>query len=65
MNDAVLVTANIKDFITYSIFCEPNEKKLYDFVNKRYVEVSPQARAAIAADPFFLSIRAKLETLHL
>lgn len=64
VNDAVLVTANIKDFITFSVFCEPGEQKLYDFLNKRYVEVSPVARTAIAADTFYLSIQAKLEALQ-
>ena len=63
-NDAVLVTANIKDFIVYSLFCEPREQKLYDFLNKRYVEVSPEARAAIATDPLFLSLQTKLEALQ-
>ncbi|MFB9276332.1 hypothetical protein [Cohnella cellulosilytica] len=65
VNDAVLVTANIKDFITYSVFCEPGEKKLYDFLNKRYIEVSPEARAMLTEDPSYLSIRAKLEALQL
>lgn len=64
LNDAVLVTANIKDFITYSLFCEPGEQKLYDFLNRLYVEVSPAARAAITADPFFLSIQSQLEALQ-
>lgn len=62
-NDAVLVTANIKDFITYSLFCEPGEQKLYDFLKQQYVEVSPAARAAIATDPLFLSIQSQLESL--
>jgi hypothetical protein len=64
LNDAVLVTANIKDFITYSLFCEPGEQKLYDFLKQQYVEVSPAARAAIATDPFFLSIQNILEALQ-
>ncbi|WP_150274927.1 DUF4411 family protein [Paenibacillus tepidiphilus] len=63
VNDAVLVTANIKDFITYSLFCEPGEQKMYDFLNQQYVEVSREARTAIAADPFFLSIQNQLENL--
>lgn len=63
VNDAVLVTANIKDFITYSLFCEPGEQKLYDVLKQQYVEVSPEARTAIAADPFFLSIQNQLENL--
>jgi len=62
-NDAVLVTANIKDFIVYSLFNEPGEQKLYDFLNKCYVEVPPETRAAIATDPLFLTLQTKLETL--
>lgn len=63
VNDAILVTANIKDFITYSVFCEPGEQKLYDFLKQQYVEVPLAARTAIAADPFFLSIQNQLESL--
>ncbi|ASA24799.1 DUF4411 family protein [Paenibacillus donghaensis] len=64
LNDAILVTANIKDFITYSVFCETGEQKLYDFLNKRYVEISSAARTAIEVDPFYLSIQSKLEALQ-
>lgn len=63
MSDAVIVTANIKDFIVYSVISEPMEPKLYDFLNKTYVEVSSEAREAIEDDPFYLDIQTKLETL--
>lgn len=63
MNDAVLVTRNIKDFIIYLLFCAPEEKRLYDFVEKQFVTIPAEGRELVYQDSYFQEIRSKLEHL--
>ncbi|NGZ74981.1 PIN domain-containing protein [Saccharibacillus alkalitolerans] len=63
LNDAILVTRNIKDFIVYLLFCAPEEKRLYDFVEKQFVTVPAEGLELVAQDPHFQEVRAKLEHL--
>lgn len=63
LNDAVLVTRNIKDFIVYLLFCAPEEKRLYDFVEKQFVTIPTEGLALVYQDEHFQAIQAKLEHL--
>jgi len=63
LNDAVLVTRNIKDFIVYLLFCAPEEKRLYDFVEKQFVTIPAEGLALVYQDEYFQAIQAKLEHL--
>ena len=63
LNDAILVTRNIKDFIVYLLFCAPEEKRLYDFVEKQFVTIPAEGLDLICQDSYFQEVRSKLEQL--
>lgn len=63
MNDAILVTGNVKDFIPYLFFCQEGENKLYDFLNQRFIQIAVKARAVIGRDEKFLALQNKLDNL--
>jgi hypothetical protein len=63
MNDAVLVTANIKDFVTYLMFTDENEHRLYDVVAGQYVQIPLEGRREVEKDPVFQALNAKMKKL--
>ena len=51
--DAVLVTANVKDFLLYALLNPQNEECLYDIKEKRYVSIPKAVYEKIHADSHF------------
>ncbi|MBA2937089.1 DUF4411 family protein [Paenibacillus sp. CGMCC 1.16610] len=64
MNEAVLATGNIKDFIMYPLFLDEPEDKLYDIINKKFVNLPPEFVKAVKKDTKLHSIIDKLGRLQ-
>lgn len=60
-NDAILVTANIKDFITLLFFVNETENRLYDVLNQQYVQLPRNGLDAVRADSQFDSLNVKIK----
>jgi hypothetical protein len=63
LNDAILATANIKDFLLYTLFFEHEEDKLYDIINREYVKIPPDGRAKVFQDEMFQSLLTSMRGL--
>jgi len=62
LNDAILVTANIKDFFLYPLFYEMNEDKvLYDISSGQYINFLPTGRKLLELDPAFIKINEEMK----
>ena len=62
--DAVLVTANTKDFLLYALLNPQNEECLYDIKGERYVEIPKAAYEKIHADPHFQELLQEFYRLY-
>lgn len=61
LNDAILVTANIKDFFLYPLFFEKTEDDvLYDISSCQYEKILPTGREKIESDEFFQRLQEKM-----
>jgi len=64
LNDAVLVTANIKDFFFYPLFFDPSEDDvLYDITSKQHMKLLPSARIQLTEDVNFKELVAEMQKL--
>lgn len=63
LNDAILATANIKDFLLYPLFFGEEEKKLYDILNEEYVMIAPKGRELVEQDPLFQEFVELIKTI--
>ncbi|MGG3043476.1 hypothetical protein ABEO76_09930 [Bacillus anthracis] len=64
VNEAILVTSNIRDFLLYPLFFGEDEDVLYDILNETYVKLPDQGRKAIERDTFFQNILRKMKELE-
>lgn len=62
MNDGVLVTRNIKDFIIYLFLCPPGVSRLYDFVEKQYVTIPQESMDLVLQDTEFQRMKNSIES---
>lgn len=62
MNDGVLVTRNIKDFIIYLFLCPPGAKCLYDFVEKQYITIPQEGMDQVLQDVKFQEMKRSIES---
>lgn len=53
VEDAILVTANVKDFLLYPLLFEQNEERLYAIKEKDYVSIQEEGYKIIHEDPTF------------
>lgn len=62
MNEGVLVTRNIKDFIIYLFLCPSGSKCLYDFVEKQYITIPQEAMDKVLQDVKFQEMKRSIES---
>lgn len=61
LNDAILVTANIKDFFLYPLFFNADEDNiLYDISSQQYIKNLHTARKLLESDPKFITLQLKM-----
>lgn len=64
LNDAVLVTANVKDFFLYSLFFDATEDNmLYDLSSGQYIKLLPTTRKLLESDAEFINLNAIMKKL--
>lgn len=51
--DAILITANVKDFLLYPLLFPQNEERLYDIKNNIYVMIPKNGYTKIHSDEYF------------
>lgn len=64
LNEAILVTSNIKDFLLYPLFFGEDEDVLYDILNETYIKLPYMGRKAIEQDAFFQNVLRKMKELE-
>lgn len=63
LNDAVLVTGNMKDFLLYPLFFEDGDDVLYDILNQNYFHIPLLARTIIQQDAFYQKVLKEMKAL--
>jgi len=63
LNDAIIATANIKDFLLYPLFFEAEEDKLYDILSSSYVHVNQEGRMKIQQDKMYQQLLTSMRDL--
>lgn len=64
LNDAIIVTANIKDFFFYPLFFKPTEDDvLYDISSKQFQKLLPAARIQLLRDEKFIDLLNEMQKL--
>lgn len=53
VEDAILVTANVKDFLLYPLLFPQHEECLYDLKENTYVTIPKEGYEKIHSDPYF------------
>lgn len=53
IEDAILVTANVKDFLLYPLLFPQHEERLYDIKKNNYVTIPEQGYTKIHSDVYF------------
>lgn len=53
VEDGILVTANVKDFLLYPLLFPLDEKRLYDINENDYIMIPPDGYTKIHSDPHF------------
>ncbi|PEA01906.1 DUF4411 family protein [Bacillus cereus] len=64
VNEAILVTANIRDFLLYPLFFGDDEDVLYDILNETYVKLPEAGRKAVEQDIFFKNLLKQMKELE-
>ncbi|MDN4619119.1 DUF4411 family protein [Paenibacillus sp. PsM32] len=62
MNDGILVTRNIKDFVIYLFLCPAGAKCLYDFVEKQYITIPQEGMDKVLQDTKFQEMKRNIES---
>lgn len=63
VEDAILVTANIKDFLLYPLLFDQDEERLYDIKEQAYVSIPEDGYETIHEDPMFKAMMQDFFTL--
>lgn len=53
VEESILVTANIKDFLLFPLLCSPYEERLYDITKNEFVTIQPDSYSKVHSDPDF------------
>ncbi|MDN4525129.1 DUF4411 family protein [Fictibacillus fluitans] len=56
LNDGILVTGNVKDFLLYTLFFGHEEEKLYDIITHEFVKIPESGREKVVEDERFQAL---------